>query len=112
MPRNQYLYTMVNILRLKEILKEKGVTGKELADMIGVTPASISNIIQGNSFPKPETLLNIANALNVDIRDLFEPTKSTFKRPLFIKDDNGVFLEVGTLNFQKSQSTPPKSIQE
>ncbi len=95
MPRNQYLNTMVNILRLKEILKEKGVTGKELADMIGVTPASISNIIQGNSFPKPETLLNIANALNVDIRDLFNSTKSTTETPIYLKNGKGDFVECG-----------------
>lgn len=102
---------MVNILRLKEVLKEKGVTGKELADMIGVTPASISNIIQGNSFPKPETLLNIANALNVDIRDLFNSTKSTTATPIYLKNDKGDFVECGALYLQP-QSTPPESLQE
>lgn len=102
---------MVNILRLKEILKEKGVTGKELADMIGVTPASISNIIQGNSFPKPETLLNIANALNVDIRDLFNSTTTTTATPLYIKNDKGDFVECGAL-YSQPQSTPPERLQE
>ena len=103
---------MENILRLKEILKEKGVTGKELAQRLEMTETSISRMLNGLQYPKIETLLNIANALDVDIRDLFEPTKSTFKRPLFIKDDNGVLLEVGTLNFQKSQSASPESLQE
>ncbi len=65
----------MNILRLKEVLKEKEITGKDLAEKVGVTPASISNIVQGNSFPKPELLLKIANTLDVDIRDLFYPTK-------------------------------------
>ncbi|WP_430409467.1 helix-turn-helix transcriptional regulator [Kordia sp.] len=65
----------MNILRLKEVLKEKDITGKDLAEKVGVTPASISNIVQGNSFPKPELLLKIANTLDVDIRNLFYPTK-------------------------------------
>lgn len=65
----------MNILRLKEVLKEKEMTGKDLAEKVEVTPASISNIVQGNSFPKPELLLKIAETLNVDIRQLFHPTK-------------------------------------
>jgi len=65
----------MNILRLKELLKQKELSGKDLAEKVGVTPASISNIVQGNSFPKPELLLKIADTLDVDIRDLFIPTK-------------------------------------
>ncbi|WP_114902897.1 helix-turn-helix domain-containing protein [Kordia sp. SMS9] len=67
----------MNILRLKEVLKEKQMTGKDLAEKVDVTPASISNIVQGNSFPKPELLLKIAQTLDVDIRELFYPTKET-----------------------------------
>jgi transcriptional regulator with XRE-family HTH domain len=65
----------MNILRLREVLKEKGMSGKDLAEKVEVTPASISNIVQGNSFPKPELLLKIAQTLDLDIRELFHPTK-------------------------------------
>ncbi|WP_157207775.1 helix-turn-helix domain-containing protein [Mariniflexile maritimum] len=34
----------MEVLRLKELLKEKCVSGKELAEKVNVTPASISNI--------------------------------------------------------------------
>nr|WP_314289133.1 helix-turn-helix transcriptional regulator [uncultured Capnocytophaga sp.] len=98
------------MLRIKEVLKEKGITLKDLAIMLGITNVALSRIVNGNT--TIETLRKIAYVLDVDVRDLIEPTKSTFKRPLFIKDDNGVLLEVGTLNFQKSQSTPPESLQE
>lgn len=98
------------MLRIKEVLKEKGITLKDLAIMLGITNVALSRIVNGNT--TIETLRKIAYVLDVDVRDLIEPTKSTFKRPLFIKDDNGVFIEVGTLNFQKSQSTPPESLQE
>lgn len=98
------------MLRIKEVLKEKGITLKDLAIMLGITNVALSRIVNGNT--TIETLRKIAYVLDVDVRDLIEPTKSTFKRPLFIKDDNGVLLEVGTLNFQKSQSTPPERLQE
>lgn len=98
------------MLRIKEVLKEKGITLKDLAIMLGITNVALSRIVNGNT--TIETLRKIAYVLDVDVRDLIEPTKSTFKRPLFIKDDNGVFIEVGTLNFQKSQSASPESLQE
>lgn len=65
----------MELLRLKEIMSHKGMSGKDLALSVGVTPVSISNIVQGNSFPKPELLLAIADRLDVDVRELFNPTK-------------------------------------
>lgn len=65
----------MEVLRLKEVLSEKGMSGKDLAKAVGVTPVSISNIVQGNSFPKPELLLSIAKELDIDVRELFRPTK-------------------------------------
>ena len=65
----------MQLLRLKEVLKEKGVTGKDLSEGVNVTTASISNIVNGNHFPKPELLKAIADYLEVDIRELFIPTK-------------------------------------
>lgn len=86
----------MNILRLKEILNEKGINGKDLANWVNVTPASISNIVQGNSFPKPELLIKIANALDIDVRELFYPTKETESETIFILRD-GNYLPIGTL---------------
>ncbi|MCM4170070.1 XRE family transcriptional regulator [Arenibacter sp. TNZ] len=65
----------MELLRLKEILGKKGISGKDLAETVGVSPVSISNIVQGNSFPKPDLLLSIAKELEVDVRELFRPTK-------------------------------------
>lgn len=67
----------MSILRLKELLIEKGISGKDLAAKVEVTPASISNIVQGNSFPKPDLLVKIADALNVDVRELLISTRET-----------------------------------
>lgn len=91
---------LVNVLRLREVLKEKNVTGKELAQMLNLTETSISRMLNGTQYPKLETLLGIANALQVDIKDLFNST-STATTPLYIKDDNGNLVEVGSLNKDK-----------
>lgn len=65
----------MNLLKLKEVLKEKGVTSIELANKTGITSQSVSNIINGRSFPRPELLLKIAEVLDVDIKDLFHTTQ-------------------------------------
>lgn len=55
--------------RIKEILKEKGITQQELADKLGVTRISIVKTLAGN--PSQETLERIANAMNVPMWQLF-----------------------------------------
>ncbi|GHT00792.1 transcriptional regulator [Synergistales bacterium] len=59
-------------LRIKEVLKEKGLTSVWLASQIGITQPNTSNIVSGKSKPSLETLEKIASALNVSIIELFE----------------------------------------
>lgn len=63
------------LLRLKEVLKEKEMTGKDLAIKVGVSETTISQHVGGTQYPRPELLLKIATALDVDVRDLFKSTK-------------------------------------
>lgn len=86
----------MSILRLKELLSEKGMTGKDLAEKVEVTAASISNIVQGNSFPKPDLLIKIAAVLNVDVRELFIPTKTTETETIFAFR-GGAYIPIGEL---------------
>lgn len=86
----------MGILRLKELLKEKEITGKELAEKIGISETGMSNIVKGQSLPRQEVLLQIAKLLDVDIRDLFYSTKETQSETLYIKKD-GEFVAVGKL---------------
>ena len=65
----------MKILRLKEILKEKGITGKDFAIMVNITEASVSNLVKGDSIPRKQLLIYIATALDVDLKDLFISTK-------------------------------------
>lgn len=62
-------------LKIKELIKERGSTIQEIADLIGINRVSLSNSINGN--PTLETLEKIAVALGVKITDLFEDVSGT-----------------------------------
>lgn len=82
----------MSILRLKEVLKEKGVTGKELSEKVGITENAISMIINDKRQPRFNLLLQIAEVLDVDIRDLFYSTKDNSTKDIInnIKQDLSV----------------------
>jgi transcriptional regulator with XRE-family HTH domain len=65
-------------LRLKEILKEKGVLHKELAERLGVTDIALRASLKGN--PTIGTLERVADALGVSVAELFEPQPSNAVR--------------------------------
>lgn len=88
----------MNVLRLKELLKEKGISGKHLADSVNVSENTISFISTGKTQPRFELLLQIAEMLDVDVRDLFNPTKDvSIEKQLYIKNDKGEFEKFGVL---------------
>ncbi len=60
-------------MRIKEVLKLKGISVNELAEMLGISRVSVSNMINGN--PTVETLNRIAAALNVPVAELFDAPK-------------------------------------
>ncbi len=65
------------ILRIKELMGQKGISRKELAKKIKVSETTISNICSEANYPKLELLPKLAKALDVDIRELFIPTKGS-----------------------------------
>lgn len=58
-------------LRIKELLKEKGVMHKELAEKLGVTDIALRASLKGN--PTIGTLEKVATALGVTVPELFAP---------------------------------------
>ena len=86
-------------LRVKEILKERGIKMYQLAEMIGITPESLTRALMRN--PQFSTLKAIADALGVPVRELFstqrdEPNtvRGTVVIGTFVYDINGI----GSLN--------------
>lgn len=60
-------------MRVKEILKEKGIAAKELAAKIGMTETGLSIAISEKGNPPLKRLQDIASALDVSVAELFEP---------------------------------------
>ena len=50
--------------RLLTLLEKKGMTQRELANVIGVTETSISRYISGQRVPKSNIVVYMADALN------------------------------------------------
>ncbi len=67
---------MDNILRLGDVLKEKGISGKDLAEAIGASPTYVSQLVNNHKFPRKEMLIAIAAHLDIDVRDLFYSSKA------------------------------------
>ena len=65
----------MNIKRIKVVLAEKNRTNKFLAESLSVDPSQVSRWVTNRQQPNLETLLKIANALEVDIRELLQPSK-------------------------------------
>lgn len=62
-----------DINRLKVVLAEKKQTNKWLAEQLGKDPATVSKWCTNTIQPNVETLVEIAQYLNVEIQDLFWP---------------------------------------
>ena len=66
---------MQKINRLKVVLAEKQKTGKWLAEALGKNEATVSRWCTNESQPSLETLVAIAGALDIDIKELLHSTK-------------------------------------
>ena len=68
-------------LRIKDLCREKGIGISELADKIGMSRVSIGNFIARRQWPSSEAIRKIADALEVDVAELFAPRRNTFTCP-------------------------------
>jgi len=55
-----------------EVLKLRGLKQKWLAEQLGLTPVMISLYVSNKRQPKLQTLIRIAQLLDVEINDLIE----------------------------------------
>lgn len=74
-PQSRITWNIMNINRIKVVLAEKNRTNKFLAESLSVDPSQVSRWVTNRQQPNLETLLKIANALEVDIRELLQPSK-------------------------------------
>ena len=55
---------------LAALLKERGMSQKELAEAAGLTPASVSRYVNGERLPWPATIAAMSRALGVEPSDI------------------------------------------
>lgn len=56
--------------RIKAVLADHNVTGKMLAELLDVSPITVSKWCTNSNQPNLETLNRIADLLNVDVKEL------------------------------------------
>lgn len=61
--------------RIKVVLAEKRRTNKWLAEILDKDPATVSKWCTNNSQPSVELLFRIAEALDIDVKDLLRSNK-------------------------------------
>lgn len=90
---------------IKEILSQKGLTQKDLADRLKVSRQNISATISRPSFP---TLERIASALNVEPWELLAPPSvvKELKEARAAHDDFAAFVNL------RGKSYTPKTLDE
>ncbi|MTH79395.1 XRE family transcriptional regulator [Paracoccus aestuariivivens] len=62
-------------LRLGQILTEKGIKQRQLAEMLDVSNGYVSQLVSGKRQPSPELLLQLSQALGVTPTHLMEPSR-------------------------------------
>ena len=70
-------------LRIKEVIKEEGLSVQEVADRLGISRVGLSQHINGN--PSSEVLERIANAMNVEVWRFF-----VSKEQIIEKEQNSI----------------------
>ena len=61
--------------RIKEILKEKGIKQKWLAEQLGKSYNMVNSYVQNRKQPRLEVLYKIAEILNIEAKELLVETK-------------------------------------
>ena len=58
--------------KIKEIRLQQNLTQEQLAERVGISPKSLSQIELGNNFISAENLEQVCNALNIQPKSLFD----------------------------------------
>ena len=87
--------------KIKRVRKQRNLTQEELAEMIEISPRSLSNIEVGMCFVKAETLEKIIDSLGITTEELFA------NEHIKTKDE----LIVGINNLIKKAEKDPKLLE-
>jgi len=66
---------LVTMNRIKEVLKEKGIKQIWLADKLGKSYNMVNGYVQNRQQPRLEVLNDIAEILDIDVKELIVSSK-------------------------------------
>jgi DNA-binding Xre family transcriptional regulator len=79
-------------LRIEEILKERGISKTQFADMMGIKKQNVNLLIETNNIRKIE---EIANKLGVKFTDLiYDSTSESYSKIMGFIDVNGEIFRI------------------
>ncbi|MAN73979.1 MAG: hypothetical protein CME85_12150 [Henriciella sp.] len=81
--------------------RSKGLTQEELAERINRTAASLSNLERARSLPSLDTLVLIAEALEVPMSNLMEISISRSQARSRIREENEIFDMIRSLTTEQ-----------
>ena len=90
------------MLRVKDICKQQGITLKELADRMSVSPEAVTRMLSESGNPTLSTLINMAKALNIEVYELFDD----FSEDMLVRG----YLEVGEKTYRINNFNDLKTI--
>ena len=61
------------MLQIKETLKQRGLTQKELAERLGINRVSLSRLLSDKNDMRVSTIKKIADAIGCDVAEFFAP---------------------------------------
>ncbi|GAB1404922.1 MULTISPECIES: helix-turn-helix domain-containing protein [Bacteroidota] len=65
--------------RIKEVLEEKGIKQTWLAEQLGKSYNMVNGYVQNRQQPRLEVLYEIANILNIDVKELLKTNEEVYK---------------------------------
>lgn len=65
------------MLKIKETLKQRGLTQNELADRLGINRVSLSRLLSDKNDMRMSTIKKIADAIGCDVAEFFTPDEKS-----------------------------------
>ena len=64
------------MLKIKETLKQRGLTQNELAERLGINRVSLSRLLSDKNDMRISTIQKIADAIGCDVAEFFSPAET------------------------------------
>jgi transcriptional regulator with XRE-family HTH domain len=89
---------MLNLKKLQDIRKSKGLSGTALAKKVGITSSHYNNVECGRKGISTDTLSVLCKTLEIDVSDIWSSDDNTLPPILPVRDE-GVIVEKNTVRF-------------